>query len=113
MAAETQAFIDEVKANGAPTRARANAAFAALVPEVGAIAREIELLAQLLAASEISEANAELHGKMEEGFQKLNAARRQAGEIEGSGRAFVANLRQLMEWWADFREKAKAAGYTV
>lgn len=116
MAVETQAFIDEVKANGAATRDRVNAAIAALVPEMGAVAEEIEILARLLAAAEITETNAVVAGKVEEGFQKLQALRRQSGKLEAEGRAVVRTFRDLIQWYNGtdgFKDACVDAGYVV
>lgn len=116
MAVETQAFIDEVKTNGGPTKTAVDNMIKTLGPEVGQVLRQLELFQELLGTAEITEANEVVRGKMEEGFQIMGAVNRNGGELTRSGRDFMSAFRQLIQWYngpGGFKEVAQAEGYVV
>lgn len=111
--AQTQAFLSEAKAPSVAKPADVMSAVAAFVASGAQVGQQAAKLAQLLQAAEIAEPDEGLRRLMEEGFQKLGALQREAGEAEHALREVVGVLRQIQEWNTRFRAEAAALGYTV
>lgn len=110
---ETQAYLDEAKNPSVIDAAALVIALRAFAPTAGDVIQQSGRLARLLQDSELIEADAQLVGKYEEIFQKFQAMRRVAGEIERSTRALINTWRDWSKLDAELRVRASELGYMV
>ena len=111
--ADTQAYLTEAKSPTVLTPATAQGATKTYAGLVGDLNREMGLLAKLLQAAEIAEADVGLRGQFAEGFQKLGALDRASTELQRIMREVIGTYRDFADWEARMRSVAGPLGYTV